>query len=169
MYGLKHWNGEEAVGMPHVSELLRSPVALDWLYEPKLADKLMSQCANVTQESSGDEHWIECCLRDSSEPCRVQQQLSGTDESFQCMFLGVQQHDDSVRHASYVHAQPLVRVLTWDYFAPALQLNPHYASFVELLREPHTSLFATLSNYLIQPIDSIQREIDQFTSNHFKQ
>jgi hypothetical protein len=169
VYGLQHWNGEESVGMPPLDQLFREP-GFEW--DGSKYDRSALQCFNRTETGGGDDTFVRCCAADS-HVCETTKRLRGIESGFQCHHFtndaassDAERDDDN--NNKPLHAR-VVRILTWDYFMPALQLNPYYSSLLQTLeRHSSQSLFSILARTLLRPTTQIQSTIDSFVDNKFQ-
>jgi hypothetical protein len=170
VYGLKHWNKEESVGMPGVDGLLESP-DLSWKLESHAFAALC--CDNATESMRGDESYLRCCC--NGNRCVSVKRLRGVEESLQCghyvtatdEFEDAPLSADAIDYAqrSTLATSDVVRVRAWDYFAPAIAVNARYAALVRALSG--TALFGALGRFIIRPETTIQRRVNEFVKTNF--
>lgn len=164
----KHWNNEEIVGMPSLSELLQNP-SFEWDFS-KFAHLDIFQCQNRTDYEfpfgKGKNTWFQCCngkefaeengWESNEEGCFNITRMRGIEPAFQCS--NFDQHFTS----------SVIYFKTWDYFVPHILLNPFYrAEMMLIFEENGTDVFHPLSNFLLRPIPSIQTRIDSFKKLYF--
>eukprot|EP01119_Soliformovum_irregulare_P004165 TRINITY_DN15180_c0_g1_i1.p1 TRINITY_DN15180_c0_g1~~TRINITY_DN15180_c0_g1_i1.p1 ORF type:complete len:457 (+),score=77.24 TRINITY_DN15180_c0_g1_i1:1-1371(+) len=149
--GFLHWNGEETVGTPSMSDLLQNP-GFDWDFAQH-AEHLPYHCHH--REIAKDETSQICCLVSSLNEtlCRTENLFHGVEEMFQC-----QDFESS--------PEPLIRMRGWDYFVPNMALNPFYRDRLTRIFK-HGDIFRPLARFLIRPLPSIQHQIDKFIADQF--
>lgn len=147
----KHWNAEEIVGLPSMEQMLESP-GFDWDLS-HFDHRLHFSCPGRTKVY--DDRRTCCFVSSANESlgCFDQPQYQGTEEMIQC------------RDFEYNQAE-LVILHGWDYFVPNLALNPFYRDRIERLF-PDGDIFKPLARFLLRPVASIQKTIDDFKSQHF--
>lgn len=172
VYGLHHWNKEEQVGMPAVDQLLQLP-DFQWNLARHNASHRALHCTQRNETFVGDDSWTHCCDVGGTQ-CRRTKRLRGVEAALQCQFLGgdrvaaqsgLDRADDQ---DTQLLQQDVVRVHTWDYFAPSLAVNGHYRALFDALRGADDApLFAALARYLIRPLPKVQARIDRFVAQRF--
>jgi hypothetical protein len=171
-----HWNAEESVAMLPMHQLLENP-GFDWDYS-HFKDRMEEfKCANQTNYKEGDDTWFQCCSETYAEfsgnfdkfrngiQCRNISRYRGVEEIFQCG-LFAQEPSDQV-----------VRIMTWEYFVPQMELNPYYRHLIRRVfqqdsgaaggNEGIVDVFTPLCRFLLRPVSEVRSRINKFKRDHF--